>query len=40
MNYQSRLALYEQIKRDIARTAKSPEEYRRRVAKLAAKLKV
>jgi len=40
MSYQKRLLLYEQLKKEIARTAKSPKEYRQRIIKLAAKLKV
>lgn len=32
--------LYERIKAEIARTAKSPEEYERRVKSLARKLKI
>lgn len=40
MTYNERLAIYEQKKREIARTAKTPEEYERRVRALAKKLKI
>jgi hypothetical protein len=36
----SRYELYNQIKREIERTAKTPEEYERRVKALARKLKI
>ncbi len=36
----NKYAVYEQIKSEIARTAKSPEEYERRVKALAKKLKI
>lgn len=36
----NRYALYERIKAEIARTAKSPEEYERRVKALARKLRI
>jgi hypothetical protein len=39
-SYQDRLRLYEQLKREIARTAKSPEEYDRRIKALAKKLNI
>lgn len=40
MSYQQRLAIYEQKKKDIARTAKTHEEYERRIRALAKKLNV
>ena len=36
----NKYALYERIKAEIARTAKSPKEYERRVKALARKLKI
>lgn len=36
----NKYALYELIKAEIARTAKSPEEYERRVKALAKKLRI
>ena len=36
----NKYALYERIKVEIARTAKTPEEYERRVKSLAKKLKI
>lgn len=36
----SKYELYERIKAEIARTAKSPEEYQRRVKALTRKLKI
>jgi hypothetical protein len=40
MTYRDRLAIYEQKKREIARTAKTPREYERRIQALAKKLNV
>lgn len=40
MTYRDRLAIYEQKKREIAATAKSSEEYERRIKALAKKLNV
>jgi len=40
MSYQSRLNTYERIKAEINRTAKSPDEYERRIQSLADKLKI
>ena len=40
MSYSERLRLYEEKKREIARTSKSPEEYERRIRALAKKLNV
>ena len=40
MSYQSRLNTYERIKTEIAITAKSPDEYERRIQSLADKLKI
>lgn len=40
LTYQQRLALYEQKKAEIARTARTSEEYERRVKALARKLNV
>ena len=40
MTYRDRLAIYEQKKREIARTAKTPQEYERRVKALAKKLNI
>lgn len=37
-SYRSRLAYYESVKAEIARTAKTPEEYERRIKALAKKL--
>lgn len=36
----NRYQIYERIKAEIARTAKTPEEYERRVKALARKLKI
>ena len=36
----NRVEIYERIKDEIARTAKTPEEYQKRVKALAEKLKV
>ena len=36
----NKYAVYERIKSEIARTAKTPEEYERRVKALAIKLKI
>ena len=36
----NKYAVYEHIKAEIARTAKSPEEYERRIKALAKKLKI
>lgn len=36
----NKCAVYERIKAEIARTAKSPEEYERRIKALARKLKI
>lgn len=36
----SKYAVYERIKAEIARTAKTPQEYERRVKALAKKLKI
>ena len=36
----NKYSVYERIKAEIARTAKSPEEYERRVKALAKKLKI
>lgn len=36
----SKFEIYEKIKKEIAKTAKSPEEYERRVKALARKLKI
>jgi|GEM_PF-1852588 len=36
----SKYQLYEQIKKEIERTAKTPEEYEKRVKALAKKLKI
>lgn len=36
----NKYALYERIQEEIARTAKSPEEYERRINALARKLKI
>ena len=36
----NKYAVYERIKTEMARTAKSPEEYERRVKALAKKLKI
>lgn len=40
MSYQSRIDTYERIKQKIAATAKSPQEYERRIRALADKLRV
>lgn len=40
MTYRDRLAIYEQKKHEIARTAKTQEEYERRVRALAKKLNI
>ena len=40
MTYKDRLAIYEQKKREIARTAKTPQEYERRIQALAEKLNI
>lgn len=40
MTYKDRLMIYEQIKRKIANTAKSPAEYERRIKALARKLNI
>lgn len=40
MTYRDRLAIYEQKKREIACTAKTPQEYERRVQALAKKLNI
>lgn len=40
MTYRDRLAIYEQKKREIARAAKTPQEYERRVQALAKKLNI
>lgn len=40
MSYRARLAIYEQIKQEIARTAQSSQEYERRIKALANKLKI
>lgn len=40
MRYEQRLVIYEQKKREIARTAKTPEEYERRIRALAKKLNI
>ena len=40
MCYKDRLMIYEQKKREIARTAKSPAEYERRIKALAKKLNI
>jgi hypothetical protein len=39
-NAQNRYAIYERIKAEIARTAKTPEEYERRAKALARKLNI
>lgn len=36
----NKYAVYERVKAEIARTAKSPEEYERRVKALARRLKI
>ena len=38
--YEKRLAIYEQKKREIARTAKTPEEYEKRLKALARRLNI
>lgn len=40
MTYRDRLAIYEQKKHEIARTAKTPQEYERRIQALAKKLNI
>lgn len=40
MSYQSRIDTYERIKAEIVQTAKSPDEYERRIQALADKLKI
>lgn len=40
MSYRDRLALYELKKREIARTAKTPQEYEARIRALAKKLNI
>lgn len=40
MTYRDRLAIYEQKKREIAHTAKTPQEYERRIQALAKKLNI
>lgn len=40
MSYQERLTIYEQKKREIANTARSSEEYERRIQALAKKLNI
>ena len=40
MCYRDRLAIYERIKKEIARTAKTPAEYERRISALAKKLNI
>jgi hypothetical protein len=40
MTYRDRLAIYEQKKQEIARTAKTQEEYERRIKALAKKLNI
>ena len=40
MTYRDRLAIYEQKKREIARTAKTPQEYECRIKALAKKLNI
>ena len=40
MSYQSRIDTYERIKAEIAATAKSPQEYERRIQALADRLRV
>lgn len=39
-SYSDRLAIYEQKKREIARTAKTRQEYERRIQALAKKLNI
>lgn len=39
-SYGDRLAIYEQKKREIARTAKTPQEYECRIQALAKKLNI
>lgn len=38
MSYDNRLAVYERLKAEIARTAKTPEEYERRIKALVRRL--
>ena len=40
MSYKSRLELYQQIKKEIERTARTSAEYEKRVRALAQKLKI
>lgn len=40
MSYTDRIRLYESVKREIAKTSKSPQEYAKRVVALANKLKI
>ena len=40
MTYKDRLAVYEQKKREIARTAKTQQDYERRIQALAKKLNI
>jgi hypothetical protein len=40
MTYRDRLAMYERMKGEIARTAKTQQEYERRVKALAKKLNI
>ena len=40
MSYRERLEIYEQKKKEIARTAKTPEEYERRLRALLDKLHI
>lgn len=40
MTYRDRLVIYEQKKREIVRTAKTPEEYARRIRALTRKLNI
>ena len=39
-SYQYRLSIYERIKKKIANTAKTPEEYERRIRALVKKLNI
>lgn len=40
MTYRDRLAIYEQKKAEIAKTAKTPEEYEKRIKALARRLNI
>ena len=40
MSYRDRLATYERIKAEIAKTAKSAQEYEKRIKALANKLRI